>query len=68
MCFLVRHDWWLREDNVKFWLVLGRAIGSDLRLSWLILSLEDNITILILCKESRHLSIWVLSERSSVTI
>ena len=28
LCFLVRHDWWLREDNVKFWLVLaGRKKG-----------------------------------------
>ena len=31
MCFLVRHDWWLREDNVKFRLVLGRAMGTDLQ-------------------------------------
>ena len=24
LCFLVRHDWWLREDYVKFWLVLDK--------------------------------------------
>ena len=22
LCFFIQHDWWLREDNVKFWLVL----------------------------------------------
>ena len=31
LVFFVRHDWWLREDNVKFWLVLGRVMGTDLQ-------------------------------------
>ena len=22
LCFFIRHDWWLREDNVEIWLVL----------------------------------------------
>ena len=66
MCFLVRHNWWLREDNVKFWLVLGRAMGLICNF-WLLLPVE-NIAISILSKESRQLSIGVLSDRSSVMI
>ena len=23
LCFYVRHDWWLREHNIKFWLVFN---------------------------------------------
>ena len=47
-CFLVRHDWWLREDNVKFWLVLGSVMGTDLP-----------FVVTFVCRQYRDLdSLW----------